>query len=166
MFKSWKASRRLLWTGKNRTEKSLDGLFDLMENQLLPTLRYVCSDMWSAYPTTLAERAGFALHILARFHVMANMNEVIDNVRRSEVRQLKADGYAPILARASWCLLKRRENLTGKETVKLSDLPKYNLKSVRAHLLREDFQRFWSYRSATWHRKSFGSGVRGRCVRV
>lgn len=146
-------SRRLLWIGRDRTEKTLHGFFDLLGSQLRPTLRYVCSDMWSAYLTTVAERAGFALHILDRFHVMANMNKAIDEVRRAEVRQLKADGYEPILTRARWCLLKRRENLTDKETVKLSDLLKYNLKSVRAHLLREEFQRFWSYRSAAWAQK-------------
>ena len=27
---------------------------------------------------------------------------------------------------------------------------KYNLRSVRAHLLREDFQRFWEYVSPAW----------------
>jgi transposase len=27
---------------------------------------------------------------------------------------------------------------------------KYNLKSVRAYLLREEFQRFWEYRSPSW----------------
>ena len=27
---------------------------------------------------------------------------------------------------------------------------RYNLRSVRAYLMREDFQRFWNYRSATW----------------
>ena len=34
--------------------------------------------------------------------------------------------------------------------MKLRELLEYNLQSVRAYLLREDFQRFWSYRSATW----------------
>jgi transposase len=43
--------------------------------------------------------------------------------------------------------------LTAKQVVKLTELLKYNLKSVRAYLLREDFQRFWTYRSPTWARK-------------
>ena len=34
--------------------------------------------------------------------------------------------------------------------MKLSELLKYNLRSVRAHLLREDFQQFWEYVSPTW----------------
>jgi transposase len=145
--------RRLLWIGKDRTEKTLHGFFDLLGDKLRPTLRYVCSDMWSAYLNTVAERASFTLHVLDRYHVMANMNKAIDEVRRTEVRQLKADGYEPILKHSRWCLLKRRENRTAKETVKLTELLKYNLKSVRAHLLREDFQRFWTYSSPTWAQK-------------
>jgi len=35
------------------------------------------------------------------------------------------------------------ENLTDRQTVKLDELLKYNLQSVRAYLHREDFQRFW-----------------------
>lgn len=46
--------------------------------------------------------------------------------------------------------VKRPENLTDKQTVKLSELLKYNLRTVRAYLLREDFQRFWEYRSPAW----------------
>lgn len=35
-------------------------------------------------------------------------------------------------------------------TVRLSELLKYNLRSVRAYLLREDFQRFWQYTRPAW----------------
>jgi transposase len=49
-----------------------------------------------------------------------------------------------------WCLLKRRDNLTDKETVKLSEVLKYNLRTVRAHLQREEFQRFWEYERPSW----------------
>jgi len=47
-------------------------------------------------------------------------------------------------------LLKRRENLTDQQTVQLRELMKYNLRSLRARLLREDFQRFWEYASPSW----------------
>ncbi|MEM6471545.1 MAG: transposase, partial [Planctomycetota bacterium] len=32
----------------------------------------------------------------------------------------------------------------------LKELLQYNLRSVRAYLMREDFQRFWTYRSSFW----------------
>ena len=101
--------------------------------------------MWKPYLKVIAKKAGQAIHVLDRFHIMQKMNKAIDEVRAGEARQMKADGYEPILKHSRWCLLKRRENLTEKQTVKLSELLKYNLQSVRAHLLREDFQRFWEY---------------------
>ena len=55
-----------------------------------------------------------------------------------------------MLKHSRWCLLKRPEHLTEKQTVKLSELLHYNLRSMRAYLLREDFQRFWEYTSPGW----------------
>jgi transposase len=74
-------------------------------------------------------------------------------VRASEARRLEQDGYEPILKHSRWCLLKRPENLTDQQTVKRSELLQYNLQSVRGYLWREDFQRFWEYRSPAWAKK-------------
>lgn len=145
--------KRLLWIGTKRTEKTLHEFFDLLGETITPTLKYVCSDMWQPYLATIRERAGDAVHVLDRYHIMAKMNRAIDEVRAAEAKQLKQDGYEPILKHSRWCLLKRPENRTHKQTVKMSELLKYNLKSVRAHLQREDFQQFWTYRSAGWAQK-------------
>ena len=50
-------------------------------------------------------------------------------------------------------LLKRWENLTEKQEAKLKDLLQYNLKSIRAYLLKEDFNGFWDYVSPAWAEK-------------
>ncbi|MGH9569094.1 MAG: transposase, partial [Candidatus Angelobacter sp.] len=71
-------------------------------------------------------------------------------VRRLETKRLQADGYEPVLKNSRWCLLKRPENRTEKQTIKLRELLRYNLQSVRAHLQREDFQRFWEYTRPAW----------------
>jgi len=142
--------KRLLWIGKNRTEESFCGFFRMLGEGRSQALKFVCSDMWKPYLKVIAKKARHAIHILDRFHIMQKLNKAIDEVRAGESRQMKADGYEPILKHSRWCLLKRRENLTEKQTVKLSELLKYNLQSVRAHLLREDFQRFWEYVGPVW----------------
>jgi transposase len=109
--------------------------------------------MWRPYLNVIAARASQAVHILDRFHIMKKMNEAIDQVRREEVRRLQADGYEPILKHSRWALLKNPENRTRQQTVKMQELQQYNLKSLRAHLMREDFQRFWEYRSIGWAEK-------------
>lgn len=47
------------------------------------------------------------------------------------------------------CGLKRPENLTERQVVKLSESQRTNLKTVHAYLMREDFQRFWEYNRAS-----------------
>ncbi len=143
-------ARRLLWVGRDRKEKTLHGFFDLFEDSVKNHLRFVCSDMWRPYLNVIAEWAGHALNILDRYHVMAMLNKKIDKVRAEETRQMKADGYEPILKHSRWCVLKRVNNLTKKQTTKLRELMKYNLRTMRAYLMKEDFQRFWSYRSPAW----------------
>jgi len=142
--------KRLLWVAQERTEDSLRRFFQTLSDETRSSIRFVCSDMWQPYLNVIAEQLKHAVHVLDRFHIMKKMNEALDEVRRGEAARLKRDGYEPVLKHSRWCLLKRPENRTDKETVKLSELLQYNLQSVRSHLLREDFQRFWEYVSPTW----------------
>lgn len=98
----------------------------------------------------IRERCGNALNILDRFHIVAKLNKALDDVRAAETRRLAQDGYEPVLKKSRWCLLKRKTNLTGQQRIRLRDLLRYNLKTVRAYLLKEDFQQLWDYDSPTW----------------
>ena len=145
--------KRLLYIAAERTEESLRGFFRLMNETRSAALEFVCSDMWAPYLKVIGEKAEQAVHVLDRYHVMAKMNKALDKVRAAEVKRLKADGHEPVLKHTRWLLLKRPENLTDDQTTKLKDLLRYNLQSVRAYLLREEFQRFWEYRSVYWARR-------------
>ena len=74
-------------------------------------------------------------------------------MRASEARRLSQDGYEPVLKKSRWCVLKRKANLTTTQRFRLRELLRYNLKTVRAYLLKEDFQQFWEYNSPTWAAK-------------
>ncbi|WP_419589759.1 transposase, partial [Thiolapillus sp.] len=56
----------------------------------------------------------------------------------------------PVLTKSRWLLLKRPEHLTDAQESKLAELLQYNLRSVRACLLKEAFQFFWGYVSPYW----------------
>ena len=47
-------------------------------------------------------------------------------------------------------LLKKPGNLTKNQAVRLDRLLQINLSSIKAYLMREDFQRFWTYQSVAW----------------
>jgi len=142
--------RRLLWIGKKRKVKTLLGFFRWLGKERTRKLDYICSDMWKPYLRVIAKKAGHAIHILDRFHIMAKLSKAIDKVRAQEARELKEKGYDPVLTKSRWLLLKRPENLTEKQETKLADLLQYNLKSIKSYLLKEEFQLFWSYKSPYW----------------
>ena len=140
-------NRRLLWVGEDRTQKTLHGFFDMLGAQRSKLIQFVASDMWKPYLNVIKKRAASALNILDRFHIVAKLNLAVDEVRAKEARELNAKGYVPILKQTRWCFLKRPENLTEKQSEKLSDVLVYNLRSVRAYLLKESFDAFWTYTS-------------------
>jgi transposase len=156
------ACKRLLWIGADRTTQSLEIFFELLGKQASAALRFVSSDMWQPYLEVVSRKAAQAVHVLDRFHIMARMNKAIDLVRAQEATRLKLDGHEPILKHSRWCLLKRPENLTDAQAVKLKELMRYNLKTVRAYLQREDFQRFWEYSCP----RAAGRFLREWCTRV
>jgi transposase len=141
---------RLLWIGKERTVETFNGFFDMIGNEVSHNIEFVCSDMWKPYIRVIRERCAQAIHILDRFHIVQKMNDALDDVRASEARKIAQAGKEPILKQSRWCLLKRKENLTGKQKGRMKELLQCNLRTVRAYLLKEDFQQFWEYDSAAW----------------
>jgi transposase len=142
--------RRLLWVGQDRTAKTLLRFFKMLGGERTAAVQFVCSDMWQPYLKVVAKKAGQAIHILDRFHIVAKLNKALDEIRAAEAKQLARDGYEAMLKHSRWCFLKREENLTDKQQVKLADLLQYDLKSVRGYLLKESFQLLWGYVSPYW----------------
>ena len=143
-------TKRLLAVAQDRVEGSLRECLSSLGSSVCGQVQYVCSDMWKAYLNVIGEPLSQAVHVLDRFHIMQLFGKSLDAIRAEEQKQLKRDGYEAVLTRSRWCLLKRPANLTPRQSVTLSELLKYNLRSVRAYLLREDFQRFWEYTSPGW----------------
>jgi len=98
----------------------------------------------------IREKCPEALHILDRFHIVARMNKALDEVRAEETRRMKREGQDPVLRKSRWLLLRRSDNLGAEQHFHLRDLLRYNLKTVRAYLLKEAFQQLWDYNSPAW----------------
>jgi transposase len=68
-----------LWVGKERTIESFQGFFTAMGQEVTSKISFICSDMWEPYLKLIREKCSEALHILDRFHIVANMNKALDN---------------------------------------------------------------------------------------
>jgi len=143
-------TRRLLYVGQGRTAKTLLRFFHDCGKPWCLQLQFVCSDMWKPYLKVIAKKASQALHILDRYHIVAKLNTALSEIRASEARKLRREGYEEVLKHTKYCFLKNPRNLTVKQKLKLKDVLKYDLKSVRAYLLKESFQVFWQYSSPYW----------------
>jgi len=143
--------RRLLFVGKERKAKTLLRFFRDFGKERCEKLEFVCSDMWKAYIKVIKKKAPKALHILDRFHIVQKLGKAIDKIRAEEAKRLAAEGYdEEVLKHTKYCFLKKEGNLTEKQKTKLTDVLQYDLKSVRAYLLKESFQLFWNYKSPYW----------------
>jgi len=145
-----KDNRRLLFIEKKRTMKSLLKCLRGLTRKQQQQVKFICSDMWKPYLKVIKKIFPQALNILDCFHIVKMLNKSIDEVRREEVKRLKENGYEPVLKNSKYCWLKNEENLTESQTKNLNDVLQYDLKTVRAYLLKESFQAFWQYSSPYW----------------
>lgn len=143
--------RRLLYVGRDRKAKTLLRFFRAFGKERTARIKFVCSDMWKPYLKVIKKKCINALHILDRFHIVQHLNRCVDKVRAMEVKERKQEGYdEEVLKNTKFCFLKNEENLTDKQNLKLKDVLKHDLKSVRAYLLKESFRLFWDYKSPYW----------------
>ena len=143
-------SRRLLWITEKRTEAAIKGFFTWFGAARSQALQVVCSDMWKPYLKIIHRYAGQALNVLDKFHIVAHLNKAVDETRRQDAAELRRNGDDVTLKKTRWCLLKRPERLTEKQTGRLRGLLRSNIRTVRAYLLKEDFAHFWDYVSPKW----------------
>ena len=141
--------RRLLHVSQGRSVKGLLGFFRMLKKAGIDyarTIQFVCSDMWKAYLKVIAKKLPAALHILDRYHIVANLSKALDQVRAEEARKLSRQGW-DVLKRSRWLLLRRRKRLSGRQRFKLRQILQWDLRTVRAYLLVEGLQAMWEYRS-------------------
>jgi transposase len=143
-------NKRLLCVERERKAQSLLKCFRTIGKENLKNIQFVCTDMWRAYLKVIKKKLPKALNILDRFHIVKKLNEAVNKVRIIETAKHKKDGFEAVLANTKYCFLKREENLTEKQDVRLKDLLKMDLQSVKAYLYKQSFESFWQYKSPYW----------------
>jgi hypothetical protein len=78
---SWAEHRkRLLWVGRDRTEKSFETFFEKFGAEFCADIGFLCWDMWKPYLNAAARWAPAAPRILDRFHIVKELNEAIESL--------------------------------------------------------------------------------------
>jgi transposase len=99
----------------------------------------ISCDMSPAFIKGVSENLPNALITFDKFHILKLINEAVDQVRREEAKS------NPLLIGKRYVFLKNECNLTTNQLNARAELelPKYNLKSIRALNIRESFQQIY-----------------------
>ncbi|MCH7226236.1 ISL3 family transposase [Haloferula sp. A504] len=157
----------LLHMAEGKKKESLESFLATLTREQKDSIRAVCIDRNGAYRSVLAEQLPKAEIVHDRFHIMANLNSAIDEVRRSEWRSAKAEGKK-VIKGSRYLLMMNRENLDESGRDRLLEITRLNEKLSMAYILKEDFRAIYTHspsvrsaraRMRRWHDAVLASGI-------
>lgn len=125
-------------------------------------------DMSPAYQKGVAEALPNATVVFDKFHVIAQANTAVDEVRRAEARE-GASEQKQQLKHGRWLFRKNPENLSDKEAARLDALDLKHLATGVAYQMRLVLQEAYRSRKVTTARRRFRDWVdwvRARCQKL
>ena len=137
---------RVLWVGLGKGRETIDGFFnECLSEEHKAQIRWASCDMSRAYTGAIRHHCPKASLVIDRFHVVKALNEAVDEVRKEQWRALDTEGRKAIKG-LRWLLGMHAENRTRGNTRFLNSLRNSNRRIHRAWVLKDEFERFWSYR--------------------
>lgn len=136
---------RVLWVGLGKGRETIDRFFNehLSKGQKSRILWASC-DMSRAYTEAIKHHCPNATLVIDRFHVVKALNEAVDEVRKEEWRALDPEGRKAIKG-LRWLLGMHSRNRSKANTRFLNSLRNSNRRIHRAWVLKDEFERFWTY---------------------
>ena len=133
----------LLWLAEGRGKDALDGFFAKLTAAQKASIA-VGIDRRGAYRAAVEAHLPDADIVFDKFHLISNLGEVIDKVRRGTQAQTDAEGRA-LLKGQRYNLLRNPENLStdGRRELKLLLAANRDLSIV--YLLKDAFKAVWTY---------------------
>ena len=147
--------KRPIWFGgKDRSEASLDLFFTWLGPKKSKGIRLAVMDMWKPFRNSTRRNAPQAAILFDKFHIMRNLGEALDQIRKSEYARLSGKRREFIKGQ-KYTLLSHRENLSLDGRTALKKLLKANKRLNTAYLLKESFGQLWEYKKEGWARRFF-----------
>jgi transposase len=139
----------VLYAAEGKDQESLKPFF-LRLRRSRAKLEAVVVDMSEAYASAIQEYWPKKISVVHdHYHLVSNMNGVIDKVRRDEQNRIEGEGKN-LIKGSRYLLLYARETLAEKKPEKLSRLNALlavNETLHKVYLLKEDLRLFWSHDS-------------------
>jgi transposase len=136
--------------GKKKT--SLESFFQKLSPKQIKKIRVVGIDRAGAYKAVIQQYAPKAQIVFDKFHVVANLNVAVDEVRRSEWRNANKEDKQFIKGQR-FNLLRNAHKLKEHQCDDLVQLFAANEALFQAYLLKDAFSTLWTYLWPKWASK-------------
>ena len=137
-------SGELLWLAEGRGKAALDGFFAKLSAGQKASIAAVGIDRSGAYRAAVETHLPQTDIVLDKFHLVANLGEVIERVRRRTQAQANAEGRT-FLKGQRYNLLRNPENLSAEGRLQLDTLLAANRDLSVVYLLKDAFKQVWTY---------------------
>jgi transposase len=139
------------YLAENREKTSLDAYYASLSRVQLTGIQAVAMDMWDPYISSTVAHVpqGRSKIVFDRFHIMKQMNEAVDAVRKEENRMLMEDDI-DMLKGTKYLWLFAEENTPEKMAERFGWIRESNLKTARAWAIKEALRELWSYQRKGW----------------
>lgn len=104
--------------------------------------------MAQSYISAVKAKAPQATLVFDRFHIERHLSEAVNEVRKREFWR-RGKEMRDLVRGKKFLLLRRRRRVHWRHRGQLDALLRANRHLLRAYVLKEDFEQFWSYRSRT-----------------
>lgn len=134
----------LLYMNKGKGYDSVKPFFEQMTPEQRENIEIACMDRNASYSKAVKEFCPNAKINYDKFHIVKNLNEAVDQVRREETTKAVQENK-PIIKGERYNLLRHRENLHSDQRQSLAELLSLNKSICAAYILKESFRQFWDY---------------------
>ncbi|MGH8572997.1 MAG: ISL3 family transposase, partial [Gammaproteobacteria bacterium] len=143
---------RVLEVLEDRTEDTLRGFYRGLPPTQLAQVSAVAMDMWRPYIKVTGELVPHAAICFDRFHVARHLNEAVNDVRKREHRELRAEGDQRLVRTKHLWLMgpERRRDLSHERRTEFVALRRASLKVGRAWAMKEAARELWGYTRRGW----------------
>lgn len=143
----------LLYMEEGRKKEVIEGFFNQLTDEQKSSIQAVGIDRAGAYQRAVEDALPQAAIVYDRFHLMMNLNQAVDEVRRHEWRQC-TQSQRQVIKGSRYLLLAHGEHLDCKGAESLKQLLSLNEKIGVAYQLKEQFKTIFSYQREGWAKRA------------
>lgn len=146
----------LLHMAKGKKRQSLEDFLGALSPAQKRRIECVGIDRSGAYQAAVEKHLPDCAIVYDRFHLVMNLNQAIDEVRRSEWRAAD-EPDKKLIKHSRYLLLNNPENLSESAESRLRQLQEANSNISTAYQLKEQFRAIYLYQREGWAKRALQS---------